>query len=54
MNSPMKIEPSADQRTAAKELRGMFLALLAEEFTEPQAIAIIGHVLLAGATGNRP
>jgi hypothetical protein len=41
------VEPSADLRTAAKELRGMFLALTAEGFTEPQALVIVGQILSA-------
>jgi hypothetical protein len=46
------IEPSADQRTGAKQLRGMFLALVAEGFTEQQALAIIGQAMVANAMGG--
>lgn len=43
-------EPSADQRMAASQLRGMFLALIAEGFTEYQALVLLGQVLLASAS----
>lgn len=49
MNGPIKIEPSAEQRAAAKSVRQMFVALVDEGFTEPQALVIIGHVLSGGA-----
>lgn len=43
------IEPSADLRKAAKDLRQMFIALVNEDFSEKQALAIIGHILAAGS-----
>lgn len=43
------MEPSAAHRTAAKELRSIFLALTAEGFTEPQALVIIGQMLASNS-----
>lgn len=42
-------EPKAVNRQAAREMRDLFNALVAEGFTEPQALTIIGHVI-AGAS----
>lgn len=42
-NAP--IEPSADMRELAHNLREMFIALVAEGFSETQALTIIGHAL---------
>lgn len=39
------VEPSADLRQFASTLRQMYVALLAEGFTENEALAIIGHTL---------
>lgn len=39
------LEPSAQNREFAKEARRMFLALMDEQFTERQALAIIGSVI---------
>lgn len=47
MNGPR--EPSADQRVAAAQMYGMYLALLAEGFTEQQALVIIGQILVAAS-----
>lgn len=44
----MKVEPSADDRRAAKAMFGMYTALTDEGFTNEQALVIIGQ-LLAGA-----
>lgn len=46
------IEPSADQRIGAKAMRGLFLALVAEGFTEPQSLAILGHMIAAQAAAG--
>jgi len=35
---------------AAAQMRGMFLALIAEGFTEYQALVLLGQVLLASAS----
>jgi hypothetical protein len=43
------MEPSADLRTLANTLRQMYVALLAEDFTEQQALVILGQVLSASA-----
>ncbi len=48
MNGPT--EPSADLRELASILRQTFVALTMEEFTENQALVIIGQMLAA----NRP
>lgn len=39
------VEPSADMREFAHNLREMFVALVAEGFTETQALSVIGHTL---------
>lgn len=46
-------EPSADMRTMARQLKDMFEALVAAGFSSQQALAIIGHVIAAGAN-RRP
>lgn len=38
-------EASADMRVAARALRDMYVALIAEGFTVPEALAIIGHAI---------
>lgn len=43
-------EPSAQVREAAKQMREMFVALVREGFTEPQALTILGAALF-GAKG---
>ena len=50
MNAP--IEPSADIRQAAHGLREMYIALTAEDFTEQQALIIIGQVIAANSGGQ--
>lgn len=45
------VEPSADMRQAALELRGMFLAYVGSGFTEKQALSLLG-VMLANAANN--
>jgi hypothetical protein len=47
-----KREPSADARGVARACRDQFLALVAEGFTENQALQIIG-VMIAAATHNK-
>jgi hypothetical protein len=42
------IEPPADMRAAAKQLRSLFISLTNEDFTEQQALVIIGQILAAG------
>jgi hypothetical protein len=44
MGDPKK-EPTADQRAMAKELFGVFNALVLEGFTETQACLMIGTML---------
>ena len=47
------VEPSADARIGAANLRQIFIALLAEGFTESQALVIIGQLILAqGMSGG--
>lgn len=45
MNTP--IEPAANLRVLASMLRQTYIALVAEGFTEAQALQIIGHILAA-------
>jgi hypothetical protein len=40
-------------RVLARNLRDMFQALVAEGFTERQAVAVIGEVIAAGMKGNQ-
>ncbi len=42
-------EPSAAIRTLAKSLREIYLALIREGFTPPEALAIIGHAIQGGS-----
>jgi hypothetical protein len=46
VNDP-RYEPSADARAFAKQIRDWYLALLAEGFTEAQALTILGTLLAA-------
>lgn len=41
------IEPSADLRAAANQLRQTYIALVSEGFTVQEALAIIGQILTA-------
>lgn len=50
MNGP--VEPSADMRAAAHELREMYVALIAEDFTDQQALVIVGQALVAAAAAG--
>lgn len=43
------IEPSADKRQAAHELREIYIALVAEGFTAHEALVIIGQILATGS-----
>jgi hypothetical protein len=45
------MEPSADTRQAAHQVRELYVALLAEGFTPREALVIIGQVI---ASGSRP
>ena len=47
------VEPSAAFRVAAKELRGIYLSLVAEGFSEQQALVIVGQILAANARGSQ-
>lgn len=47
------MEPSADLRMVANALRQMFVALVSEGFTEPQALGIIGQVIAANNPGSK-
>lgn len=39
------IEPSGDQRGAARSLYGLFIALIDEGFDEDQALRLVGQLL---------
>lgn len=45
MNGP--VEPSADLRAAASQIRQLHIALVAEGFTDQQALVIVGQVIAA-------
>jgi hypothetical protein len=47
------IEPRADMRASANELRQMFIALTSEGFTSQEALTIIGIIIAAGM-GHQP
>ena len=46
-------EPSAAMRSVARILRDQYVALLAEDFTEAQALTIIGHTVAAMIDGKQ-
>lgn len=46
-------EPSADLRMLAATLRQAYLALVAEGFTQAQALTVVGQILAAAATERR-
>lgn len=50
MSTNGPIEPSADLREAASNLRQMYLALTYEGFTPSEALTIVGQIL--GANGG--
>lgn len=39
------VEPRAEIRMAAHELRELYVALLGEGFTQPEALAILGQIV---------
>lgn len=49
---PAPEEASAIGRTFARAIRDMFVALIAEGFTEAQAIALCGQAIAAAAIAN--
>jgi hypothetical protein len=42
-----KVEPRAEIRVAAHELRELYVALLAEGFTEGEALTVLGHIVVS-------
>jgi hypothetical protein len=42
-----KYEPTANSREFARVIRDLFMGLVSEGFTEPQALSIIGTVVAA-------
>ena len=46
------IEPAADIRQAANAIRQVYLALRQEDFTDPQALVIVGQILATNAGGK--
>lgn len=51
MTAPM--EPSAELRSGANQLRQLYVALTNEGFTDQQALTIIGQMLAANGTGGK-
>lgn len=49
---PGPVEPSAELRVLASVLRQAYVALVAEGFTEQQALAIVGQLLAANTGGQ--
>lgn len=47
------VEPSADLRQFASMMRQMYVALLAEGFSEAEALAIIGHTIRGSFGGDK-
>lgn len=47
MGSQGPVEPAADLRELARTLRQMYAALIAEGFSEDQALKVIGQILAA-------
>ncbi len=45
------IEPPAELRQMAKMIRQVYLSLMQEDFTEKEALTIIGHILAANQGG---
>lgn len=52
MASNGPVEPDAEARIGAANLRQIFLALVAEDFTEQQALIIVGHMIVAARFGE--
>lgn len=52
MRNPPR-EPSADLRQLASVLHQTFTALVAEGFTEAQALVIVGQILAANSGGSK-
>lgn len=48
---PVKIEPTADHRSAALNMRQLYVALCDEGFTDAQALALVG-TMLRSAVGD--
>lgn len=46
------VEPAAGLRQLASVLHQTFVALVAEGFTEPQALKVIGHILSSANGGQ--
>lgn len=46
------VEPSAEIRAAAHQLREMYVSLLMEGFTEEQSLRIVGYALSSGGGGK--
>ncbi len=47
-------EPTSDARLAARAIRSMFVALVAEGFSEREALLIVGQMLASQAGGEKP
>ena len=50
-NVSVPVEPRADQRKVAKELRGFYVALLSEGFSSDEALRIISYMLAGKQEG---
>lgn len=51
LNAPY--EPTADMRQLAKMMRDMYQALLAEGFSDRQALSVLGEVVTASIRGQQ-
>lgn len=54
MNKPVfpNEEPTAEMRQTAKALRQMYVALVNEGFSKPEALHIVGVAMMGGGKGK--
>lgn len=46
-------EANAEMRTFARNLRGMYVALVQEKFTQAEAMSIVSEVIRSAFDGNK-